>query len=168
MGVRVALLVAVLVAACATAPPPRPAPAPPPVDLPRSSISAILLHRDELGLTQVQVEALERRDDDLAREDAALRAQVAKPNPSASAPGASPAPASGGSSGRGGRRPHSGGASQARSPTDALTRIDDNDTRAYLDVEERVLTAAQRPRAQEIASQYREALYDQQHPAGGR
>ncbi|MGZ6071917.1 MAG: hypothetical protein ACXWK8_11925 [Myxococcaceae bacterium] len=165
---RVVPLVAVLLGACATAPPPRRAPAPPPVDLPRSSIAAILLHRDELGLTQVQVEALERRDDELAREDAALRAQVAKPNPSASASGAAPAPASGGSSGRGGHRPHSGGASQARKPTDPLTRIDDNDTRAYLDVEERVLTAAQRPRAQEIASQYREALYDQQHPAGSR
>lgn len=56
----------------------------------------------------------------------------------------------------GGLKPR--GPSRARSPTDALTRIDDNDTRAYLDVEERVLTAAQRPRAQEIASQYREAL----------
>jgi len=55
--------------------------------------------------------------------------------------------------------------SDTRRPADPLTRLDDNDTRAYLEVEEKVLTASQRPRAQEIASQYREALYDQQHPS---
>jgi hypothetical protein len=47
---------------------------------------------------------------------------------------------------------------------DLLTQLDDNDTRAYLEVEERVLTEQQRPRAQEIATAYREALYDRQHP----
>jgi hypothetical protein len=122
-----------------------------------------LLHREELRLTETQVEALQRRDDELAREDAALRAQVAKSHPSTSASGAAPPPASGGSSGRGGRRPHQGGPGEARRPADPLTRLDDNDTRAYLEVEERLLTEAQRPRAQAIASQYREALYDQQH-----
>jgi hypothetical protein len=138
------------------------------VDLPRSSIVAVLQHREELGLTPAQVEALLRRDDQLAREDAALRAAVARSNPSASSPSAAPPPASGGSSGKGAHRQHSGGASDARKPPDLLTRLDDNDTRAYLEVEERVLTEAQRPRAQEIASKYREALYDQQHRAGSR
>jgi hypothetical protein len=168
VAVRFAPLVAVLFAGCAAAPPPRPAPAPPPAELPRSSIAAILLHRDELGLTPEQVGALERRDDQLAREDAGLRAAVARSNPSTSAPGATSPPASGASSGKGGRRQHSGGASDARKPTDLLTKLDDNDTRAYLEVEERVLTEAQRPKAQEIASKYREALYDQQHRAGSR
>jgi hypothetical protein len=45
-----------------------------------------------------------------------------------------------------------------------LTQLDDNDTRAYLEAEQ-LLTEQQRPRAQEIASAYREALYDQQHPS---
>jgi hypothetical protein len=49
-----------------------------------------------------------------------------------------------------------------------LTQLDDNDTRAYLEVEEQLLTAAQRPRARKIASEYREALYDQQHPSSAR
>jgi hypothetical protein len=49
-----------------------------------------------------------------------------------------------------------------------LTQLDDNDTRAYLDIEEQVLTEAQRPRAREIASAYREALYDRQHPSASR
>jgi hypothetical protein len=166
--VRTGPFLAVLVAGCAAAPPPRPAPAPPPGDLPRSSIAAILLHRDELGLTAEQVEALARRDDQLARDDAPLRAQLTKPGAtSASSTSASP-PASGGSSGRGGHHGHSGASSDTRRPADPMTRLDDNDTRAYLEVEEQVLTAAQRPRAQEIASKYREALYDQQHPSGSR
>jgi hypothetical protein len=167
-GVRADLLLALLAVGCAAAPPPRPAPAPPPVDLPRSSIAAILLHRDELGLTPAQVEALERRDDQLARDDAPLRAQLAKPASSASSPAPAPPPGSGGHSGRGGHHAQAGGSSTTSRPADPLTKLDDNDTRAYLEVEEKVLTAAQRPRAQEIASQYREALYDQQHPSGSR
>ena len=159
---RTTQLAAVLLAGCAAAPPPRPASAPSPVDLPRSSLAAILLHRDELRLTPEQVAALERRDDQLARDDAPLRAQLAKPTSSASP---APSPTSGGSSGRGGHHARPAGLSDTRRPADPLTRLDDNDTRAYLEVEEKVLTASQRPRAQEIASQYREALYDQQHPS---
>jgi hypothetical protein len=70
----------------------------------------------------------------------------------------------------GGRHGHRGG--QRPQPTahapDPLTQIDDNDTRAYLDIEENVLTEAQRPRAREIASAFREALYDRQHPSASR
>jgi hypothetical protein len=64
---------------------------------------------------------------------------------------------------RGGRR-----APTAAHGPDALTQLDDNDTKAYLEIEEQVLTDAQRPRAQEIASAYREALYDRQHPSASR
>jgi hypothetical protein len=79
---RILLPLAAVAVSCASTPPPRP---PPPVtptakqksELPRSSIAAILLHREDLDLTPTQVETLARRDDALAREDAALRARVA-------------------------------------------------------------------------------------------
>ena len=125
----------------------------------------MLLHRDELGLTPAQVDALVRRDDALAREDEALRARLAA-GPGARAGGAQLQAGSSGRGGHGGRRPSSV-APQSHAP-DPLTQLDDNDTRAYLEVEAQVLTEAQRPRAQEIASAYREALYDLQHPSTAR
>jgi hypothetical protein len=154
--------------ACASAPPPAP-PAPPPIvapaaDLPRSSIAAILAHRVELGLTSGQVDALSRRDDALAKEDAALRARLA--TTSTSGP-ASP-PASPSTGGRHGRRGGGQRAPTAAHGPDALTQLDDNDTKAYLEIEDQVLTESQRPRAREIASAYREALYDRQHPSASR
>jgi hypothetical protein len=45
--------------------------------------------------------------------------------------------------------------------------MDDNDTQAYLEAEN-VLTEAQRPKAREIATQYREELWDQRHSARAR
>jgi hypothetical protein len=157
--------------ACASAPAPAPTPAPPdppPIvapasDLPRSSIAAILVHRGELGLTPAQVEALSRRDDALAKEDASLRTRLAAGTSSGSTPPA----ASGGMGGRRGRHSAQRVATPAHGP-DALTQLDDNDTRAYLEIEEQVLTEAQRPAAREIASAYREALYDRQHPSATR
>jgi hypothetical protein len=169
--VRTAPLLGLLALACASAPTPAP-PAPPPIvaaapateDLPRSSIAAILLHRQELGLGADQVEALTRRDDALAKEDAALRARLAAGTSSATS---SAPPPSGGMSGRHGRHGIQRPQPTAHGP-DALTQLDDNDTRAYLEIEEQVLTEAQRPRAREIASTYREALYDRQHPSASR
>jgi hypothetical protein len=43
-------------------------------------------------------------------------------------------------------------------------RLDDNDTKAYLDAEE-ILTEAQRSRARDIAEDYREQLYDRRATA---
>jgi len=166
--VRTSALLCLLALGCASAPPPVP-PTPPPIvaaapeDFPRSSIAAVLLHRQELGLTTPQVEALTRRDDALAKEDEALRARLtARTSSTTSSPPASP--------GMGGRRGWHGGQNpqSAAHRTDALTQLDDNDTRAYLEIEEQVLTEAQRPRAREIASTYREALYDRQHPSASR
>jgi hypothetical protein len=142
---------------------PPPIDAPAAEDLPRSSIAAILLQRQELGLTPAQVDALTRRDDALAKEDEALRARVAAGTSSPT----SPPPASAGMSGRHGRRGGQRPQAAGHAP-DALTQLDDNDTRAYLEIEEQVLTEAQRPRAREIASTYREALYDRQHPSASR
>jgi len=70
----------------------------------------------------------------------------------------------------GGRRGRHGGqrAQATAHGPDPLTQLDDNDTRAYLEIEEQVLTEPQRPRAREIASAYREALYDRQHPSASR
>ena len=110
-----------------------------------------------------QVEALSRRDDALAKEDAALRTRLAAGTSS----GPTPPPASAGMGGRHGRRAGQRAATTAHGP-DALTQLDDDDTRAYLEIEAQVLTEAQRPRAREIASAYREALYDRQHPSATR
>jgi len=129
------------------------------VDLPRSSIAAVLLHRDELGLTRDQIQALEQRDDALAKEEAAIRTRLA--SGSATRAGSPPPPS--GNPGRGGRRGGRPPQSQTH-PPDLLTQLDDDDTRAFLEAEQ-LLTEAQRPRAEEIATAYREALYDQQHPS---
>ena len=166
--VRTSPLLCLLALACASAPPPAPA-APPPIvapkaeEFPRSSIAAILPHRKELALTAAQVDALIRRDDALAKEDEALRARLAAGTSSTT--NSSPSPA--GMGGRHGRRGGQRSQPLAHGP-DALTRLDANDTRAYLEIEEQVLTEAQRPRAREIASAYREALYDRQHPSASR
>jgi hypothetical protein len=64
----------------------------------------------------------------------------------------------------GGRSPGSapsGGADRAATLED---RLDENDTKAYLDAEG-VFTEAQRARAREIASDYREQLYEQRENA---
>jgi hypothetical protein len=164
--VRTSTLLCLFVLGCASAAPPAP-PAPPPIvappaeDFPRSSIAAIVAHQRELELTSDQLDALGRRDDALAKEDAPL------PLAAGSSPTSSPPPSTGMGGGRhghhGGQRPQS----TAHGP-DPLTQLDDNDTRAYLEIEEKVLTEAQRPRAREIASAYREALYDRQHPSASR
>jgi hypothetical protein len=165
--VRSLPLLCILALACASAPPPTPSTEPPIVapstELPRSSIAAILAHREELALTSAQVETLSRRDDALAKEDAALRATLA----ARSSSGSTSRPAPSATGGRHGRRGGQHAPAAGHAP-DALTQLDDNDTRAYLEVEEQVLTEAQRPAAREIATAYREALYDRQHPSASR
>jgi hypothetical protein len=44
-----------------------------------------------------------------------------------------------------------------------LEKMAENDTRAYLEAEQ-ALTEQQQAKAREIASEYREALWDSQHP----
>jgi len=160
---RLAFLLCLSLAACAST---RPAPVPRPAGLPHSSIAAVLAHREELGLTLDQANALQQRDDALEREDAPLLARTGQGGGS-TAPGdggrtASDASGFSGRGGRHGRRAQSGTTSKSE---DLLARLDDNDTRAYLQVEQSILTEAQRPRAREIASRFREELYDRQHPA---
>jgi len=182
-----AVLVAALLPACADDPPPPPvtpaasaAPAPPkPLPpLPRSSIVAVVQRRGELGLSDEQIEALEKRDREREEEDQALRAEVEKKKKAAEEAaknaGNSPAPnrAPGGMRGGGmgggmrgggmggGRGGHAFGAGAAKPGGESLEdRLDANDTKAYLDIED-VLTPQQRDAAREIASDYRAQLYD--------
>ena len=183
---------AALVPACADEPPPptatpatAAASAPAPVaakplpPLPRSSIAAVVQHRGELGLTNEQIDALEKRDREREDEDRALRAEDEKRKKAVedaarnaqNQPQSNRSPSGGlrggglmGGGMRGGgmmRGPGGGntgggGKAQGESLED---RLDANDTKAFFDIED-VLTPEQRDPAREIASDYRAQLYD--------
>jgi hypothetical protein len=167
LGRLVSSAVVFFTVACATPPkPPPPKPRVPPPSA-RSSIAAVLQHRGELDLTDEQVERLDQMDTTLDHQNQTLRDQLAK----AAAPTKSDTSDSGneragmGMKGGGRKRGGGGATPSAADPRAAVQdQIDDNDTKAYLDAEA-VLTEAQRPRAREIASAYREALYEQRHPS---
>lgn len=175
-------------ATAATAAPPQPAKALPP--LPRSSIAAVVQHRGELGLTDQQIDAMETRDREREEEDRAVRAEDEKRRKAAqeaaqsganarnaAPPGRMPGggmrgggmPGGGMGGPRGGHPPAGGaGTPQGESLED---RLDADDTKAYLDIED-LLTPAQREPAREIASDFRAQLYDrrqqQRNGAGAR
>ncbi len=164
----IVLSAAFLPLACATAQPKKVASTAPQAPFPRSSIAAVLQHQDELQLTGEQVRRLQDLDDQLERQNAALRQEAEKRQ--------SQGPSSGGAFGRGmgGRsRGAAGGRSMggtrsapstATGPKSAEERMDDNDTSAYLEAE-KVLTEAQRARAMEIASRFRQERWDRRHAA---
>jgi hypothetical protein len=152
--------------------------------LPRSSIAAVVSHRAELGLTDEQVGEMERIDLKRDGEDAATRDELAKEHKQA-ASGRPPGAGSGGSrsapqgmrgGGMRGGGMHGGrmgggipasGSSGVRKPDRQATledRLDENDTKAYLDAEN-VLTEEQKGRARDIASEYREQLYERREIA---
>jgi hypothetical protein len=149
--------------------------------LPRSSIAAVVQQRAKLGLTDDQVRDLEEIDQGREKADAAILDEVAQKQKAAQAAGTSAAGGSqtgGGRSGgmggggmRGGGM-HGGGMGGRRGPGHAgpeaaggaapatlQDRLDDNDTKAFLDAEQ-VLGEAQREPAREIASDYRAQLYE--------
>src|SRR5579863_2986054 len=82
MRFRLAPTACLTALACATAKPvplpPDPATLPP---LPHSSLAAVLSHREELNLTDEEVRLLQRLDDHLQEEDAAILAEAAKEPP---------------------------------------------------------------------------------------
>ncbi len=158
--------------------------------LPRSSIAAVVQHRAELGLSDDEVRDLELRDQERESEDAAIRdeverrrkqAQEAKPASASGAGTGAGSPASGRSGrmggggmrsggmgggmrggGMGGRAPRGSGAgstNETHQEASVQDRMDANDTKAYLDAED-LLKAEQRERAREIASEFREKLYE--------
>jgi hypothetical protein len=153
--------------------------------LPRSSIAAVVLRRQELGLSDDQVRDLELRDQQREKEDAAVRDEAEekrKAAKAASAPSTSGGPGAGTGSGgpsgggrgggmgggmrgggMGGRGLRGGGSSapaHGLSESSIEDRMDANDTKAYLDAESASLTEGQKDRAREIASEYREKLYE--------
>ncbi len=165
-----------VLAACATTP--RPPPPPPPAE--RSSISAVLAHADELGLSPAQVTRLSQLDDQRevkARETIAeFRAKLEAKGPP---PGAMTAQNLGGASTGMGGVPLTGGAMDASGQStnlmgppgrggrrgrppgmDALeARLDELDTQAYF-LAEPMLDDAQKALAQKYATKYRVSLYN--------
>jgi hypothetical protein len=156
--------------------------------LPRSSIAAVVSRRAELGLTDEQVGEMERIDLKRDGEDAAAREELEKEHKQA-ASGRPPGAGSGGGrsaplgmgggwmgggmrgggmhGGRmGGGIPASGSSGVRKTDRQATLedRLDENDTKAYLDAEN-VLTEEQKGRARDIASEYREQLYEQREVA---
>jgi hypothetical protein len=169
----VALGILLVPLACAHAPTeqePTPVPAANRFPLPRSSIAAILLHRGDLELTAEQVERLQARDDALYKDQLGLRNALQKQQQSgvgSTSEGTPPATPSGAAPMGGGRRHGMRNPPPETKPKGETLeeQLDDSDTRAYLAAEADVLTEQQRDPAREIASKYREDLYDQREQA---
>lgn len=165
MTKQVLFTMSLFAASCAANPKPSPSPPADLPPLPRSSIAAVLEHRAELELTDEQVRRLQQLDEKLQQENAAIRKELAQGKQ------ASGQPAPDGSAGGMGRRSRGGGggrrsrgegggtSNDTPRPKSPMQLMDDNDTRAYLEAET-ILTEAQRPRAREIASRFREELSD--------
>jgi hypothetical protein len=144
--------------------------APPPL-LPGSSVEAVLARRGALQLTPEQVKQLEQVQARLAREQQAAREELSRPPDGAAPPGGSSAGPPGGA--RGGMagaktKPPPIVRGAAASPAQLLEkRLDDLDTQAFLRAVE-LLPEAQREQATEIASRYREQLFEQREREKGR
>ena len=134
--------------------------------LPHSSIAAVLAARGELNLTVEQLRQLEKMDEQLEKANAPMRSEIQRITQGESSPTQSGGSAGRRAGGAGRGRPGEPGAGSARTgraPLGTLQqRIDDNDTQAYLQAEN-VLTPEQQPRAREIASRFREELWDRRH-----
>ena len=146
----------------------------------RSSIDILLRHRGELQLTEAQIARLEELETKRETEAQALHEQlearkhehkepgVRPDQPGTAASNAAP-PGMGnrgmGGAGRGQRGPSMGrGQGQAGKETSEMEhlieRIDEADTRAFVDAHAQVLTEAQRPAAEKLASDFRARLFD--------
>jgi hypothetical protein len=155
--------IAAAVLACAQAPPRPSARASPAAGphLPRSSILAVLEHRDELALDDAQVEKLLAIEKELEKRLDALSPGGAQP----ARPSEDTGRGDDEGSRRGGHNRDAAGAPRGRtgpraSPPGGRDRVlDDADTEAFYRAEQ-VLRAEQRERAREIAEQYREARYN--------
>jgi hypothetical protein len=147
----------VVLAACAGE---RPRPAPqqqasplPPSPMPRSSLVAVLAHRDELALDGAQVAKLEQLERELERRQASLLevppSRVRGPTGTDSESRRT----------RGGRARTGRGREGSPPPESQAQLFDDADTAAFLEAE-RALREPQREPARAIAESYREALAD--------
>ena len=143
----------------------------------------LLRHRGELALTDDQVTRLELMDEQREKDVAALRLQMKELRGARQKAGKDVASGvvsprgqggmggggrgmGGGGMGGGGMGRHGAPAGGGARPPDQdelerlRLRIDDADTRAFIDAQTEVLTEAQRPAAEKLASAYRAALYD--------
>jgi hypothetical protein len=180
-------LVALLgpLAACASRARPEGPPAAGGPPLPRSSIAAVILKAEALGLDATQLEALQALDAELQVKVERLRAELAPPpgrggRPPAGGQGAGETrggpgggmgggpPGGGGGmggppgGGMGGPRRGGGGRGSGPDPEAAArfaARLDEEDTSAFLRAEA-VLRPEQREAAREIASDYRALRYE--------
>ena len=162
---RAAALVALCALGCVSGPPPRPV-EPPGPPLPRSSIAVVVQAQAELDLSPEQLDQLASLDEQRERAAAQVRAtheeqgggQAPAP-PGARPPSAKGTQGRGANGGAGGSGiPHRGPLDDS-APPDLDGRLDDLDTQYYLQAEG-VLTEAQRPRARELASGYRQQLFE--------
>lgn len=127
----------------------------------------MLLHRDELALSDEQVHGLQEIDEQLADRVgrvAEIKDHVRTPRDGGVArrppPGAAGGRGLGGRRGMGRSRASGGAPENPNRPKTLQDHLDDLDTQAYLQAEEEILTDAQKERARDIAEEYREALYD--------
>lgn len=132
----------------------------------RSSIAAVLSQSGALKLTPEQVKMLEHADSVLARDQAALRAAAAASQEDDGKKGDAPlirptnksgGPGGGGSGGKSKPPPRRG----APDPVEQLNQqLDIMDSEAFLKAIEN-FPEAQREKAIEVASRYREQVYEQ-------
>lgn len=141
----------VVLAACATAPEPKPHLVAPAY---KSSLDAVLAHAAELSLTEEQQRRFEELDARRDQQDQESRAR-AKAAPAETSPSPSSAGRRGRRGGGGAGAPHG----QASRDPQLNQQYDDHDTQAFT-VALELLTEAQKPRAIELASKYREELFD--------
>ncbi|HET8725849.1 MAG TPA: hypothetical protein VFM53_16750 [Anaeromyxobacteraceae bacterium] len=151
-----------------------PAPGRPAV-LPRSSLAAVLAQRGTLDLTPDQVKELERLEARLARDQDALR-EAASRSSEASSGRDAPRPPQGGGAPQGAGPGMAGGKTRPApsvkprgpDPAEVLrTQLDTLDTEAMLAALE-LLPESKREKAVEIASRYREQLFEQREREQGR
>ena len=131
-----------------------------------SSVAAVLAQRGALQLTPEQVKQLEQVASRLEREQQVAREELSHPpdapaGSSAPPPGKSPGGGPGGGMGGAKSRPAPNVRSSGPSQAQVLQqRLDELDTQAFLKSVE-MLPEPQREKATEIASRYREQLFEQ-------
>ena len=131
-----------------------------------SSVAAVLAQRGALQLTPEQVKQLEQVASRLEREQQVAREELSHPpdapaGPSAPPPGKSPGGGPGGGMGGAKSRPAPNVRSSGPSQAQVLQqRLDELDTQAFLK-SVAMLPEPQREKATEIASRYREQLFEQ-------
>jgi hypothetical protein len=138
--------------------------------LPRSSIAAVLARRGDLNLTAAQVKDLERRDEELRREQGEIRERFNVPagNPATKSPAfKGPGGAAGGRGGHG--QGTQGSRSKSDDPKQRSARLgeelDGADTRAWLEAAAKLPPDLQE-KATAIAEKFREDLCDQRERPG--